>query len=147
MNKHIKIGLIVVGVPISLVVLFFLFLIVALLIARGIGPGMSDWSLKLPNNYEMWHINPQNIMIGYKDSQYTIKTVDNKGRNIGIPGDVIEFCYNDRYVGAKQVNIPTNPKKGVDTSNPRYYLLDTLEQKVYGPFLNVSQFDDAADRS
>jgi hypothetical protein len=132
MKAYAKIGLIVAGITIGLIALFILFWFI-MGMTIGIGPGLGDWSLKLPNNYEMWYISKQDIRIGYRDNSM-LKTSDDKGRMIGIPGNVIEFCSNDRYVGAKQVDI--------QTENTYYYLLDTLEQNIDGPYSNESQFNN-----
>jgi hypothetical protein len=136
MRIYVRYGLIVAGISIGLIALFIIYLFIVGMI--GFGPGRGDWIVKLPNHYEMWEINGQNICIGIPfDNGLSLQI-----SGVGISGDIIEFCSNDSYVGAQQVDVPTDTQKGVDTTSPRYYLLDTLKQKVYGPFDNESQFNN-----
>lgn len=121
-------------------VYFILALILVMTLITSCGAGMSDWKLILPNNYEMWHINSKEIIIGYKDTESSL-TTGRDGTTIGIKADVVEVCFNDRYVGAKQIDVQQDLKQEIDTSNPRYYLLDTLKREVYGPFTTINQFN------
>lgn len=113
-------------------VLFFILLVTT----SCIGPGLSDWSLKLPNNYEMWRINSKEIVIGYKNTDYSLNYNDN-GTITGVKGYVDEFCLNDNFVGAKQIDKTTEK----NDSNPRYYLIDTSKKIVYGPYLTEADFN------
>jgi hypothetical protein len=102
-------------------------------------PGQNDYTLQLPNNYVVVHNNSKSIEIGLQEKKSIIEFYDNNGKLIGIQGYVSEFCYNDRFVGAKQVDIDI--ESNIDESHPRYYLLDTKKQKIYGPFKSKEQFD------
>ena len=88
--------------------------------------GVSDWSYELPNNYEVWRINSNYIIIKYVGKE----TVD-----ANIPSFVKEFSYDDRYVFTRNIdNISNN-----NIIEEKYYMLDTKERKVYGPFDNLEK--------
>ena len=86
--------------------------------------GVSDWSYQLPNNYEVWRINSQEIIIKNAITQNNIDAIS---------GFVKEFSYDSRYVFTRNVqNISDN-----NILNEEYYTLDTIENKVYGPFDSI----------
>ena len=99
-----------------------------------IGAGTGDWKYVLPNGYEMVRVNSRNILIG-QSYEYTI---DSKN---GIEAHIIEFCFNDRYVCAQQVDVIMDLNKPVDKDNPRYLILDTLNQEVFGPFTDIDSYN------
>lgn len=115
-------------------------LIVMITFLGCVGAGLSDWKLKLPNNYEMWHINSRQIVIGYASTQDSLSWTNTEGKLIGIEAHIIEFCYNDRFVGAKQVKIEGENQKTIEKLPITFYLLDTKDQKVYGPFKTEEEF-------
>lgn len=83
--------------------------------------GVSDWSYQLPNNYEIWRINSEEIVI---KNMITETNVDE------ISGFIKEFSYDNRYVFMRNVeNISDN-----NILNETYFVLDTNENKVYGPY-------------
>ncbi|MDD3242185.1 MAG: DUF3997 domain-containing protein [Eubacteriales bacterium] len=108
-----------------------LLLCLALLSACAIGPGASDWRYVLPNGYEMWRVNGCSIVIGYSQ--------DDSGLEERIGAYVCAFCADERYVGAQQVT-PPETSDALDTSAPRYYLLDTQEGQLYGPYAQESEY-------
>ncbi len=88
--------------------------------------GTGDWSYKLPNNYEVWHINSTEIVI---------KCVDLENPGETIPSFVKEFSYDERYVYSRNIeDISSN-----NVIEEIYYALDTLERKVYGPFNRIEE--------
>ena len=93
--------------------------------------GTSDWSYKLPNKYEVWHINSNEILI---------KCVDLEESGEKIPSFVKEFSYDERYVFSRNVeDVVSN-----NIVDETYYALDTLERKVYGPFNSVEELQKKA---
>jgi len=98
---------------------------------------------KLPYNYEMWMINSGSIVIGIRDSEATLTYINKKGETIGLEPYVDEISYNERFVGGKMVDITFDSRtnNSIIKSNPRYYLIDTKGQKLYGPFKTIEQFD------
>lgn len=93
--------------------------------------GTSDWSYKLPNKYEVWHINSNEILI---------KCVDLEESGEKIPSFVKEFSYDERYVFSRNVeDVVSN-----NIVDETYYVLDTLEKKVYGPFDSVEELQKKA---
>ena len=95
--------------------------------------GVSDWSYKLPNNYEVWRINSNEIIVKYAGDE----TV-----NAEIPSFVKEFAYDDRYVCTRNI-------KSIDENNifsEEYYILDTEEQKLYGPYATQAEFESVIEK-
>ena len=94
--------------------------------------GTGDWSYKLPNNYEVWHINSTDV---------EIKCVDLEDEGEMIPSFVKEFSYDERYVYSRNVeDIYSN-----NVAEEIYYALDTMERKVYGPFNSIEELKKQTD--
>lgn len=89
--------------------------------------GVSDWSYKLPNNYEVWRINSADIVVKYVGDEIV---------EAEIPAFVKEFSYDDRYVCTRNIDSISDN----NIFNEKYYILDTLEQKLYGPYDTVEEF-------
>ena len=98
----------------------------------GFGPGVNDWHYALPNDYEIVHISPSDIVCVTKKTGYSNVFV--------VERQVIEFCFNERYVGLKRAlplvdaSNPEQYSREFDVSNPEYYLVDTMSDDVFGPF-------------
>ena len=93
-----------------------------------IGPGALDWSYQLPNGYMLTHINPQRIVITSENHPIII---GNSVNYVIIEANIIKFCYNDNYVCIQQNHADT-----------RFYILDTLEHNVHGPFYDESEYEE-----
>lgn len=94
--------------------------------------GVSDWSYKLPNNYEVWRINSKEIVVKY---------VGEETAEAEIPSFIKEFSYDDRYVCTRNVeSVYEN-----DIFSEKYYILDTDEQKLYGPYDTQEEFKYAIE--
>ncbi len=93
----------------------------------------NDWRYKLPNNYEIWRVNSREIVLGELESEYSLATV--------VDEYISEFCYNERYVCVKRVDVPEDLNEEIDTSNPEYYIVDTAEDIPYGPY-DINEFYD-----
>lgn len=91
--------------------------------------GVSDWSYKLPNNYEVWRINSADIIVKY---------VGEGIAGAEIPSFVKEFSYDDKYVCTRNIeSINEN-----DIFAEKYYILDTYEQALYGPYDSMEEFNN-----
>jgi len=99
-----------------------------------VGGGTGDWKYVLPNGYVMVRVNSRKILIG-QSYEYT---VDSKN---GIEAHIIEFCFNDRYVCVQQVDVTKDLDKPVNKDNPRYLILDTLNQEVIGSFTDIDAYN------
>lgn len=106
-------------------------LFMGLLLLCGCGPGLSDWSYDLlPKDYEIWRVNSQNIVLGRRSNSGLTHTVEPY---------ILEFCSNDRWIGAKRlvlddsVTAQTNVRE-LDTSDAEFYLVDTETDTVHGPY-------------
>jgi aspartate carbamoyltransferase catalytic subunit len=91
-----------------------------------------DWTYdKLPNGYEIWRINSEDISL--------LKT-DGDSSDLRIDRYILEFCYNDSYIGIKRLMIDENLPyqeahiEDMDPSNFSYYLVDTVNDVVMGPY-------------
>lgn len=93
--------------------------------------GVSDWIYDLPNGYSIWRINVNDIAL--------IKETDESSKN-ALDRYILEFCYNDAFVGIKRLSIDENVSyqdvniENLDKSNPDYYLVDTTSDFVLGPY-------------
>jgi hypothetical protein len=105
------------------------FYLIVLLFISCFGPGLNDWRYKLSNNYEMWHVNSSNILVGLTENNGMSLKIYENNILIGIPPNIIEFCYNDKYVCAKVIE----KKYTVDKENEiiLFYILDTEDKYVY----------------
>lgn len=89
--------------------------------------GVSDWAYELPNGFEMWRINSNEVIVKYaKDST----------KDIGIPSFIKEFSYDERYVFTRNISSINNN----NIFDEEYYILDTEEQSLYGPFKSLEEF-------
>ena len=101
--------------------------------------GLQDWIYdKLPNGYEIWRINSQDIALVKRNGDST---------NIKMERYILEFCYNDSYIGIKRLMIDEdisyqNVKiEDMDKSNPSYYLVDALNDVIMGPY-TVGEYEE-----
>ena len=115
---------------------FVLLIILAFILT---GCGLGDWNYDLPNGYAIWRINSQDIALVKLENEYSGTCV--------IDRYILEFCYNDTYIGIKRLMVDESiPYQDVnietmDHSNPSYYLVNTLEDKVMGPY-TAEEYDD-----
>lgn len=133
------------GNPMRTIIIFFTVVYLALTLLSGCG-GMGDWAYdKLPSDYWIARLNAQDIQLVRGTNGMTVV-----GRYI------IAFSYNARYIGLKRVSMedsnngPENMET-LDTSQPEFYLIDTLSNSVYGPLTedeykeNTSKIDDMSE--
>ena len=93
--------------------------------------GMQDWGYKLPNGYEIWHINVNDICLVKTEGEFTKKKVHRY---------ITEFCYNESYIGLKRIMIDESIPYGdvhieeMDKTNVSYYLVNTENDDIIGPY-------------
>lgn len=102
------------------------------------GVNNGDWSYQLPNNYEIWHINSREIICGKKSGEHSLS-------NIIEENYISEFKYDNCYVCIKCVTSSKDLSTEIDTSNPKFYIIDTEEDSVYGSYANVDYEKKAID--
>ena len=101
-------------------------------ILTGCGAGVSDWSYQLPNNYEVWRINSNSIIIKDMSSQKNVSEIS---------GFVKEFSYDARYVFTRNVeSIEDN-----NVFDEKYYILDTEEKKIFDVCDSVDELKNLAE--
>ena len=120
------------GSRIIRLIVLIIAILIALLIAilmLAFSQAFQDWTYdKLPNGYEIWRINSEDISL--------LKT-DGDSSDLRIDRYILEFCYNDSYIGIKRLMIDENLPyqeahiEDMDASNPSYYLVDTVNAVSY----------------
>ena len=112
------------------IIKFFLSITTLLCILLFSSCGLLDWSYKLSNGYEIWRINSNDIVL---------EKVSDESYEIALGRYILEFCYNESFVGLKRLSIDDDiPYASVhidemDQSNPDYYLVDTENDLILGP--------------
>lgn len=101
--------------------------------------GLQDWIYdKLPNGYEIWRVNSQDIGLCKREGDSTELKIDRY---------ITAFCYNDSYIGIQRLMIDESiPYADVnieemDQSNPSYYLVDAANDLIMGPY-TAEEYDD-----
>ena len=85
-----------------------------------------DWKYDdLPNDYSVWRTNSRRIILCHSYGTTASTIVD---------AYVSEIAYNNDYIFAKQVTVPEDSNKKIDTSNPSYYILVVETDELYGPY-------------
>ena len=131
-----KKALLLIGIVLLCIALFFVFLIVcknvlltAMLFASG---GPDDWAYTLlPGDYEIWRVNSQTIVFGKVNASGSLQHV--------VDSYILEFCYNDVFIGLKQVSLDSsvhyeNEDILKTQSDAHFYLVDAMQEIVYGPY-------------
>ena len=93
-----------------------------------------DWEYDLPNGYTIWHVNSQEIVLGHYNTSNSISTV--------IEGIILEFCHNDDFVCVKTNNGNESATSQNDPDSVCYYLINTIDETVYGPY-TYQEFEDS----
>lgn len=115
-------------------------MLLIILCANASACGLTDWGYALPNDYAVLSANSYSITIGGPE-----RPAGNSWP-IVIENYVTAFCFNERYVGAKQVPIDREKvdledfDKAVKTGETVYYIVDTETQQVYGPWATEEEY-------
>lgn len=117
MTKKIKI------IVITISILFVVFIFIMSL--SKIMTGNGDWKYELKNNYQIWKVNSNEIVIG--------KTEDATSLTPIINDNVVKFKYNDNYVVVGCNN-------DFKDNNLQYYIINFDTDEIIGP-LNKSDLD------
>ena len=84
------------------------------------------WIYDLPNNYKVRKTNNENVTIGVEIDKDFYTEYQNK--KVGIAEYIAEFQYNSQFVGVKALKVKE------ENVSVLFYLIDTKEQSVYGPY-------------
>lgn len=94
-------------------------------------PAFSDWEYELPNNYVIFKVNSQCIVLSkYQEHSYD-RVID---------AFILEFCYNDVYIGLKRLPWDfTEHSQLLDLENYesgtiKYYIVNSENDTIYGPY-------------
>ena len=106
---------------------FCLLLILMLQTSCG---GVGDWSYDLPNNYQILRVNSNSVVFGKYEDLFERK----------LDRYIVSFCFNDCYIGLERIpldDIPPDQQidiKKFDRTNSEYYLMDSANDLLYGPY-------------
>ena len=81
----------------------------------------SEWEYDLPNGYALWYINRYRISC-------VERTEDPGQAHPVVPGLILEFCYDKRYVyikRAREFSFIDTPYEEIDRTDPDYFIVDT----------------------
>lgn len=104
-------------------------------LVMGLGPGAQDYSYEVGTGYKL-----------IRSSAHMIQILPVGGNDLTNPkpeinSKVVEIAWNERYVLAKQIGLklqhPNNPNNTYeipDNSIVSYYILDTVELRLYGGY-------------
>ena len=91
----------------------------------------------LPNNYKIEHVESYPITFLSNDKKFIKRKVEDSviKSHIIIENYITEFCYNNRWIAVKRVDIPeqviqSRNLKNVNLDDVEYYLLDTYNNKL-----------------
>jgi hypothetical protein len=111
-------------------IVLLIFVIGFLIHLVACGPGTLDWDYELPNGYRITRYNGSHINLAGNEVLY-----QNESR-IGFQF-IKEFAYNDRYLFTRQIDdIKTN-----DIFSEVYYIIDTKDDVIYGPYHNLKDIE------
>lgn len=102
------------------------------------GPGMEDYSYTVGSGY---------MLVRTSGHQISVVPIDgNDGTKPEIKAKVVQIAWNERYVTAKQLGLkkayPDNPNNSYEVPDEnvvQYFILDTIDLKLYGGF-NFDEF-------
>jgi len=110
---------------------------VLLLFSLSSCAGHNDWQYDLSNEFRIYRINIKTVQISLPDSG---------PRGIHLGGGettVVQFCQNDRYVGAQTIEKDNFDKYYANNNTlslVTYYLIDTQEVILYGPYTTEEEY-------
>ena len=107
------------------ILLITIFLVIGLIIIYIMPlPKQKTWIYKLPNNYVIEKKSETQIILDFKDGNKKVKVNDY----------IAEFSYGKKYVLLKCLD---NKK---DNLVIKFYIVDTENNKLYGPYVDYSTF-------
>lgn len=105
---------------ITISILFILLIFIMSL--SKIMTGNGDWKYELKNNYQIWRVNSNEIIIG--------KIEDDSTLTPSINDNVVKFKYNDNYVVVGCSN-------DLKDNNLKYYIINLTTDEIIGPLNNT----------
>ena len=93
------------------------------LLAQSVTP--QDWRVPLPGGYEIQRLNSQGIILAKPDTKVSSTIV--------IESYINAYCYDDRYIGLWCAKDGPDDLLGVAPEADTFYLVDSLDDTIYGP--------------
>lgn len=97
------------------IVAVILFTIIMALTKIGLGTG--DWKYELKNNYQIWRVNSQEIIIGKEEDGVLTPSINE---------NVVKFKYNDNF-------IVIGVNNDFNENNLKYYIINLDTDEIIGP--------------
>lgn len=104
------------------------FLIISITLLSGCG--VKTWHHDLPNNYQIRKTKDLKVQVGYVENNKFY--LDYNDKKVGVDEYTAEFQTSDNYVGLKCVK--------EETLEVIYYIIDTKNQNVYGPYSDLDTY-------
>ncbi len=111
---------------------------IMMLLSGCVSPGMEDYSYTVGTDYMLVRTSGHQISVVPEDG--------NGGTKPEIKAKVVQIAWDERYVLAKQLGLkkayPDNPNNSYEIPDEKavqYFILDTIDLKLYGG-LNFEQF-------
>lgn len=112
-----------------LIVIIAITIIGLILIGYYSKPKVELWTYDdLPNDYVIEKKSETNMIIGKKEDNKIIIKKDDK--EIGLEEYIAEFSYGKNYIVLKCLN----PNQKQNTIDVRFYIIDSKNQDIYGPY-------------
>ena len=117
----------------------FMLVFVCNFLITGCGSVRGDWEINLTKNYYITRTNSRSIYLTHKESETDIGSSFVIERNYFVQA----FCYNDRFIGLKGIHTELTAATDVEieSNDTSYYLIDTSDSKVYGPYFSAEKFE------
>ena len=121
---------------VTIVTLAFILLLSGCSVDWWVGDGRGDWTLDLCAGYSIVKINSREILLGYKESP------DAPGRSIISNYFITAYQVHDPYIFLEGIQTQKITISDDELRNRvlKYYLVDTTDGEVVGPFESYDGF-------
>lgn len=124
-----------------LIIIGFITVVGLILIDCFVHPKVELWTYEdLPNDYVIEKKSETDMVIGKKENNKIITQKDDK--KIGIEEYIAEFSYGENYIALKCLN----PNQKENTVEVRFYIIDSQNEDIYGPYNLESTYLEVKDK-
>lgn len=113
------------------IILCFSIIFVLLFFTKAINEntsiGNNDWSYSINDEYQVWHVNSETIVIGKMDTPNAMSHV--------VESYVSKFAYNSEYLVAER------KPEGKNSEKKEYYIVELENGIIYGP-INIADLPE-----
>ena len=124
-----------------LIIIGFITVIGLIIINCFVHPKVELWTYEdLPNDYVIEKKSEIDMVIGKKENNKIITQKEDK--KIGIEEYIAEFSYGKKYIALKCLK----PNKKENIVEVRFYIIDSKNEDVYGPYNLESTYLEVKDK-